>query len=97
MLTSFARGRTFIPDGAMYPVWLSPEGTDTIPDADESVFLKLDIPEGFYILANNEVWDYMINHLYYPESRFVFTHFFSVLIGRRQCRKLLPSSQKEGH
>lgn len=69
MLTSFARGRTFIPDGAMYPVWLSPEGTDTIPDADESVFLKLDIPEGFYILANNEVWDYMINHLYYPESR----------------------------
>ena len=43
MLTSFARGRTFIPDGAIY--------------------------EGFYILANNEVWDYMINHLYYPESR----------------------------
>ena len=40
-----------------------------IPDSDESVFLKLDIPEGFYILANNEVWDYMINHLYYPESR----------------------------
>ena len=69
MLTSFARGRTFIPDGAIYPVWLSPEGTDTIPDSDESVFLKLDIPEGFYILANNEVWDYMINHLYYPESR----------------------------
>lgn len=68
-LTSYAQGKTYIPDGAVYPVWLSPEGTDTIPESDGSVFLKLDIPEGYYILANNEVWDYMINHLYFPESQ----------------------------
>jgi hypothetical protein len=65
-LTTYASGRVFIPDDAMYPVWLSPEGTDLIPDAEESVFLKLDIPEGHYILANNEAWDFMINHLYFP-------------------------------
>ena len=68
-LTSYAQGRIHIPDGAVYPVWLSPEGTDTIPESDEYVFLKLDIPEGYYILANNEVWDFMINHLYYPDDK----------------------------
>ena len=68
-LTSFARDRICIPDGAVYPIWLSPEGTDAIPESDESVFLKLDIPEGSYILANNEVWDFMINHLYFPDDK----------------------------
>ncbi len=68
-LTSYAKGKVFIPEGALYPVWLSPEGTDAIPEADGSVFLRLDIPDGFYILANNEVWDFMINHLYFPESK----------------------------
>ena len=65
-LTSYARGRVFIPDDALYPVWLSPEGTDAVPPDEDSVFLKLDIPDGFYILANNEAWDFMINHLYFP-------------------------------
>ena len=65
-LTSYARGKVYIPDDALYPVWLSPEGTDAIPPSEDSVFLKLDIPEGYYILANNEAWDFMINHLYFP-------------------------------
>ena len=65
-LTSYARGRVYIPDDALYPVWLSPEGTDAVPPDEDSVFLKLDIPDGFYILANNEAWDFMINHLYFP-------------------------------
>jgi hypothetical protein len=69
MLTRFARGKVYIPDGALYPVWLSPEGTDAVPPSEDSVFLKLDIPEGYYILANNEVWDFMINHLYFPEDK----------------------------
>ena len=66
MLTSMARGKVDIPEGALYPVWLSPEGTDAIPPSDDSVFLRLDIPEGKYILANDEVWDHMINHIYFP-------------------------------
>ena len=45
-LTSCARGRVFIPDDALYPVWLSPEGTDAIPPDEDSVFLRLDIPDG---------------------------------------------------
>ena len=65
-LTSYARGKVYIPDDALYPVWLSPEGTDAIPPSEGSVFLKLDIPDGYYILANNEAWDFMINHLYFP-------------------------------
>ena len=65
-LTSYARGRVYIPDDALYPVWLSPEGTDAVPPDEDSVFLKLDIPDGFYLLANNEAWDFMINHLYFP-------------------------------
>lgn len=65
-LTSYARGKVFIPDDALYPVWLSPEGTDALPPDEDSVFLELDIPDGFYILANNEAWDFMINHLYFP-------------------------------
>ena len=65
-LTSSARGKVYIPDDALYPVWLSPEGTDAIPPDEGSVFLRLDIPDGFYILANNEAWDFMINHLYFP-------------------------------
>lgn len=66
MLTSMARHKIDIPQDLLYPVWLSPQGTDTVPEADGTAFLKLDIPEGYYILANNEVWDHMINHIYYP-------------------------------
>ena len=40
-LTSYARGKVYIPDDALYPVWLSPEGTDAIPPSEDSVFLKL--------------------------------------------------------
>lgn len=66
LLTSMARSHIEIPDDVMYPVWLSPEGTDTIPPSDDSVFLRLDIPESCYMLANDEVWDHMINHIYFP-------------------------------
>ncbi len=65
-LTAYARGKVCMPEDALYPVWLSPEGTDPIPPDEDSVFLKLDIPDGYYILANNEAWDFMINHLYFP-------------------------------
>lgn len=68
-LTLIARDYIDIPEGLLYPVWLSPEGTELLPDADETVFMKLDIPEGKYILANNEVWDFMINHLYFPSDK----------------------------
>lgn len=68
-LTLLAGDYIDIPDGLLYPIWLSPEGTELLPDADETVFLKLDIPEGKYILANNEVWDFMINHLYFPKDK----------------------------
>lgn len=67
-LTLSARKYIDIPDDLLYPVWLSPKGTDTIPESDDAVFLTFDIPEGKYILANNEVWDYMINHLYFPDD-----------------------------
>lgn len=66
MLTSMAGSRIPIPEGLLYPVWLSPEGTDAIPESSDDVFLRLDIPEGSYILANDEVWEHMINHIYYP-------------------------------
>lgn len=68
-LTQLARGRVSMPEEALYPVWLSPEGTDAIPPDEDSVFLKLDIPDGYYILANNEAWDFMINHLYFPVDK----------------------------
>ena len=55
MLTSMAGSRISIPEGLLYPVWLSPEGTDAIPESSDDVFLRLDIPEGSYILANDEV------------------------------------------
>ena len=66
MLTVMARKYIEIPDGLLYPVWLSPEGTDAIPESEDDVFLRLDIPDGNYILANDEVWDHMINHIYFP-------------------------------
>lgn len=68
-LTTLAKDQVDIPEGALYPVWLSPEGTELLPDADDTVFLKLDIPEGHYILANNEAWDFIINHLYFPTDK----------------------------
>jgi hypothetical protein len=66
MLTSMARHYIDIPEELLYPVWLSPENTDAIPPSEDSVFLRLDIPEGKYILANDECWDHMINHVYFP-------------------------------
>lgn len=69
MLTNMARRHIDIPSGLLYPVWLSPEGTDAIPPSDDAVFLRLDIPEGHYIIANDEVWDHMINHVYYPVDK----------------------------
>ena len=66
-LTLYARKYIDIPDGILYPVWLTPAGNDTtIPPADGSVFLKFDIPEGKYLIVNDEVWEHMINHLYHP-------------------------------
>lgn len=67
-LTLLARRYINIPDDLLYPVWLTPEGTATIPESGDAVFLRFDIPEGSYILANDEVWDYMINHLYFPSD-----------------------------
>jgi len=66
LLTSMAKARINISEGLLYPVWLSPEGTDAIPESSDAVFLRMDIPEGNYILANDEVWEHMINHIYYP-------------------------------
>ena len=43
MLTSMAKSRISIPDGLLYPVWLSPEGTDAIPESPDDVFLRLNI------------------------------------------------------
>ena len=68
-LTLLAKDYIDIADGLLYPIWLSPEGSELLPDAEETVFLKLDIPDGKYILANNEVWDFMINHLYFPKDK----------------------------
>ena len=68
-LTLLARERIDIPADIKYPIWLSPEGTDLLLDVDDSIFLKLDIPDGHYILANHEAWDFMINHLYFPLNK----------------------------
>ena len=68
-LTLYAHRLIDIPEDALYPVWLSPEGTDTIPPSDGDVFLRLDIPDGHYLLANDEVWGYMINHMYFPADK----------------------------
>ena len=66
MLTSMARSHIDIADGLLYPIWMTPEGACSIPPSDEDVFLRLDIPEGKYILMNDECWDHMINHIYFP-------------------------------
>ncbi len=79
MLTSMARSRISIPEGLLYPVWLSPEGTDAIPESSDDVFLRLDIPEGSYILANDEVWEHMINHIYYPADEGSAGNFYPLL------------------
>ena len=68
-LTLYAHRLIDIPEDALYPVWLSPEGTDTIPPSDGDIFLRLDIPDGHYLLANDEVWGYMINHMYFPSDK----------------------------
>lgn len=68
-LTSLAKKHIDIPEYALYPIWLSPESTALLPDAEDTVFIKLDIPEGKYILANDEAWDFMINHLYFPSDK----------------------------
>jgi hypothetical protein len=66
MLTNFARKYIDIPDGVQYPIWLCPEDAGALPPAEGTVTLKFDIPEGQYLIANDEVWEHMINHLYYP-------------------------------
>lgn len=66
MLTLFARRYIEIPEDVQYPVWLCPEGYGSLPPAEGTVTMKFDIPEGQYLIANDEVWEHMINHLYFP-------------------------------
>ena len=55
--------------GSSVPFSLYIPSTYVAEFADETIFLKLNIPNGKYILANNEVWDFMINHLYFPKDK----------------------------
>lgn len=66
MLTTMARRHIVIPDHAQYPIWLCPYGAGALPHAEGTVTLTFDIPDGQYLIANDEVWEHMINHLYYP-------------------------------
>jgi hypothetical protein len=66
MLTAFARKHIDIPADVLYPVWLCPEEIGSLPPAENTVMLRFDIPEDQYLICNDEVWEHMINHLYYP-------------------------------
>jgi hypothetical protein len=66
MLTEFARKIIDIPNGTLYPVWLCPESVGSLPPAENTVMMRFNIPEGQYLICNDEVWEHMINHLYYP-------------------------------
>lgn len=55
-----------ISEGLKYPVWLSTDEEMMLQPVENTVILKVRIPEDMYILCNMNYWGYRVNYWYIP-------------------------------
>lgn len=55
-----------IPDGLKYPIWLSVDEDVMLQPVENTIILKVEIPEGQYIICNMNHWGYRVNYWYVP-------------------------------
>lgn len=64
--TKTAKKYLTIPPGCEYPIWLSLGEEFMLQPVENTVILKLEIPEGQYLICNMKGWDYRVNYWYVP-------------------------------
>ena len=64
--TETAKKYLTIPPGCEYPIWLSLGEEFMLQPVENTVILKLEIPEGQYLICNMKGWDYRVNYWYVP-------------------------------
>ncbi len=64
--TNEARKYIDIPKELEYPIWLSVTDEMMLQLVENTIILKLEIPEEKVVMANMEAWGYVVNHWYVP-------------------------------
>lgn len=67
--TREARKYLPIPENAPYPIWLSLDEAMMLQPAENTVILKLEIPEDKVLLCNYDAWGYRVNYWYVPADK----------------------------
>lgn len=64
--TKAAKKYITIPPDCEYPIWLSMSEEFMLQPVEHTVILRLEIPEGQYLICNMEGWGYRVNYWYVP-------------------------------
>lgn len=64
--THEARKYIEIPDYLEYPIWMCLSEETMLQPTDNTVILKLEIPEEKVVMCNMEAWGYVVNYWYVP-------------------------------
>lgn len=58
-----------IPGDLRYPIWMSVSEDLMLQPTEDTVILRLEIPEGEYLICNYDKWDYRVNYWYVPLNK----------------------------
>lgn len=64
--TKAARKYIYIPEELNYPIWMNISEDFMLQPTDDAVILRLEVPEGNYIICNYDKWGYRMNYWYVP-------------------------------
>lgn len=64
--TGAARKYIDIPKEYHYPIWMSLSEDLMLRPAEDAVILRLEVPEGKYLICNYDKWGYRMNYWYVP-------------------------------
>lgn len=64
--TSRCRERMEVPEGEVYPIWLSMHDEYRLRNTEQTVCFTLKIPEERVCVISEFTWGYRVNHMYVP-------------------------------
>lgn len=67
-LREMCRGHVDMPEGDVFPIWLSPHEEYRLQPVEDTVVLTLNIPEDKIKIISDYAWGYRVNYMYIPED-----------------------------
>ena len=64
--TREAKKYATIPQDAMYPIWLSVDEKMMLRPVEETIILKIEVPDENVLICNMDAWGYRVNYWYVP-------------------------------